>query len=103
MKEKKEIGTISFQIDKEELERIASTGNLASFVETVTEHFRQNLKAELVSSVASGTTSLVYMGDERYGTGPKGPFPHIFAELKTITDRMEKMEVAIKRNIAIER
>ena len=103
MKDGKEIGTISFQMDKEEIERIASSGDLANFVETATELFRQNLKAELVNSVASGSTSLVYMG-QRYGTGPyPGPFPHVFAELKTITDRIGKLEVAIERNFAIGR
>ena len=92
-------------MDKEEIERIAGAGNLASFVETATELFRRNLKAELVNSVASGSTSLVYMDGERYGTGPFpiGPFPHVFAELKTITDRIGKLEVAIERNFAIGR
>lgn len=98
MKEKNKIGKISFEIDKKELEKIASSGKLANFVETATEHFRQNLKAELVNGVSSGATSLVYFDDWEFGSGgPIGPFPHIFAELKTITDRMQKMEVVIER------
>lgn len=104
MKDGKEIGTISFQMDKEEIERIASSGDLANFVEAATELFRQNLKAELVNNEASGSTSLAYI-DDRYGTGPFpiGPLSHVFAEIKTITDRIGKIEATIERNFAVRR
>ena len=93
------IGKISFEFDKKELEKIANSGKLVAFVEKATDLFRQNLKAELVSSVSSGSTSLVYLDDDEYGTGgPIGPFPHIFAELETITNRIKEIEVFGKLN-----
>jgi hypothetical protein len=98
MKERKELGKISFDFDKKQLEEIASAGNLGVFVEKATELFRQNLKAELVNSVSSGSTSLVRFDDDEYGTGPKGPFPHIFAELETITNKIKEIEVFVKYN-----
>jgi hypothetical protein len=80
MRKKNEIGKISFEFNKAEIEAIATKGDLSAFVDKATELFRLNLKAELVNGVSSGSTSLVAY-DDRYGTGPKGPFPHIFKEI----------------------
>lgn len=100
MKERNEIGKISFEFDEKELEEIATAGKLGAFVEKATDLFRQNLKAELVSNVSSGSTSLVRIDGDDYGSGgPIGPFPPIFAELESIASRVKKMEVLIKHNM----
>lgn len=94
-----EIGKISFEFNKKELEEIANSGKLGVFVEKATELFRQNLKAELVNNVSSGSTFLARFADDEFGTiGPRGPFPHIFAELETITNKIKEIEVFSKLN-----
>jgi hypothetical protein len=98
VKEKNEIGKISFEFDEKELKLISNSGRLGIFVEKATELFRRNLKAELVNSVASGSTSLVRFDDDEYGTGPIGPFPHIFAELEALTGKIKEIEVLFKHN-----
>lgn len=95
--ERREIGKISFNIDEKELDQIVSTGKLGTFVEKATELFRQNLKAELVNRVAAGSTSLIRFDDDEYGTGPVGPFPHVFAELETILNRVKEIEFTLKQ------
>jgi hypothetical protein len=99
METKNIIGTLRFEMDKKQLDEIASTGKLGVFVEKATELFRHSLKAELVNSVASGSVSLVRFEDDEYGTGPKGPFPHVFAELEAIASRMKNIEVLIKQTM----
>ncbi len=99
MEAKNVIGTLRFEIDKKQLEEIAGTGRLGAFVEKATDLFRQNLKAELVNSVASGSMSLVRFDDDEYGTGPRGPFPHFFAELDAISERIKAIEVLVKHNL----
>ncbi len=98
MKEKNEIGKISFDFNKKELEEIVSAGKVGAFVDKATELFRQNLKAELVNSVAAGSTALFRYDDDEYGTGPKGPFPHVFAELESIVNRIKQIEVLFEIN-----
>lgn len=95
--ERKEIGKISFNLDEKELDHIVSTGRLGTFVERATELFRQNLKAELVNRVAAGSTSLVRFDDYEYGTGPIGPFPHVFAELETLLNRVKEIEITLNQ------
>lgn len=98
MQEKNEIGKISFDFDKSQLEIIANTGKLGNFVENATELFKQALKAELVNRVSSGSVSLARFGDYEFGSGgPIGPFPHVFAELDALTKRISNIEVLVKR------
>jgi hypothetical protein len=102
MNENFEIGKISFNFDKKELERITQTGKLGAFVEKATELFRQSLKGELVNNAASGATSLFRFDDDEYGTGPRGPFPHIFAELDVIAQRIKNIEIAVNaQNLSV--
>lgn len=99
MEHKNLIGTLRFEIDKKQLDEIATTGKLGDFVEKATELFRQNLKAELVNSVSSGSMSLLRFENDEYGTGPRGPFPHFFAELEAISKRIQSIEVLVRRNM----
>jgi hypothetical protein len=55
MKEGNELGKISFKFDKKQLEEIARAGRLGELVEKAVALFRQDLKAELVSNVSSGS------------------------------------------------
>ncbi len=97
MKRSTEIGKISFQFDKKQLEEIANAGKLGVLVDKATELFKRNLKAELVSSVSSGSTSLVrFEGDEFGSGGPIGPFPHVFSELESITSRIKVLETLVQ-------
>ncbi len=98
MKKRNEIGKISFDFDKKEIEEIVKAGRLGAFVEKATELFRLNLKAEMVNGISSGETSLVHLADWEYGTGPIGPFPPIFAELDVLRNRINDIEASIKLN-----
>lgn len=97
MQERMEIGKISFDIDKKQLEMIAASGKLGAFVDQATALFKQNLKAELVSSVSSGSTALVKFEDGEYGTiGPIGPIPQLFMELEAVVNKMNDIEVLFR-------
>ena len=98
MESRNSIGRISFELDKEELQRIADAGQLGDFVDKATELFRRNLKAELINSVAAGSTTLVRLDGDDYGTGPIGPFPHVFAELDRISTRLAEIELLVRPN-----
>lgn len=99
METKNVIGTLRFEIDKKQLDEIANTGKLGVFVEKATDLFRRNLKAELVNSVSSGSMSLVRYDYDDFGTGPIGPFPHVFAELEAIASRIKTIEVLINKTM----
>ena len=100
MAERNEIGKISFEMNKKELEQISNSGKLGVFVEKATELFRRDLKAELVNSISSGSISLGCVnGEDDFGyIGPIGPLPHIITELDTLTNKLKEIEVLVKLN-----
>ncbi len=99
IQDKKAIGAISFRFDKKALEEIANSGKLAVFVDKATELFRQDLKAELVSSASSGSTALARYDDWEFGTvGPRPPIGPVFAELETIVSRLRNIEALVELN-----
>ena len=98
MSKRNEIGKISFEFDKEQIAEIAAAGDLSNFVNKATELFRNDLKAQLVASTASGAIALArYNGD--YGTPWPwpGPIPGVFAELEAITKRLADIEALVKQ------
>ena len=96
MKEKNEIATISFNIEEEELNKIADSGRLVEFVETVTKRFEKELKASLVTGIAKWAAAF-FNGDENefwspHPKGPKGPVFHMSNELDTMAQKVIKLE-----------
>ncbi|MCP4978030.1 MAG: hypothetical protein GY931_17920 [Maribacter sp.] len=101
MREEKinEIGKIGFEFDKKQLGDIANAGKLGDFVEKATSLFRQNLKAELVNSASSGSTSFARYDDWEFGTvGPIPPNWPLFEELESIVSRIKNIEVLVNLN-----
>ena len=99
MEKGKDIGKITLEIDKKQLESIVNSGRLENFIETATTLFNRDLKANLVeASVSSVSTGLFLIDDDEYGTGPRPPHWWNIGKIDTIIKRIDQIEKTIGIN-----
>lgn len=89
------IGSVTLDVDKDQIAEIAAAGRLEAFIERATELFRRDLKAELVAGSAVRTE--LFAIDDDFGTGPRPPFWHRIRSLELLEERVRELEIALQR------
>lgn len=86
----KQLANIDFGMDDEQLKRVAASGRLEEFIARATELFGRDLRAQLEAGTVSSLSTALFMIDDEFGTGPRGPLWHHIARSDALVNRLEE-------------